>query len=51
MINHRFQTITEISAAERQRSGKVPEILCTLGPASIDRRTIQRLEHDASLDR
>jgi pyruvate kinase len=29
-------------------SGRLPEILCTLGPASLNRRTIQRLEQSGA---
>ena len=44
-MNMRHRHFRMKTNREKQTSrGMIPEILCTLGPASLDRRTIQRLE-------
>lgn len=41
---HQFQSQFKVLVDKRESRRTTPEILCTLGPASLDRRTIQRLE-------
>ena len=43
-----FQWQSNITPGKAQYQRKTPEILCTLGPASLDRRTIQRLEQSGA---
>ena len=43
-----FQWQSNITPGKAQYQRKTPEILCTLGPASLDCRTIQRLEQSGA---
>jgi ATP sulfurylase len=45
---HNFQLQFEVLVDKRQSRSTTPEILCTLGPASLDQRTIQRLEQSGA---
>jgi ATP sulfurylase len=45
---HNFQLQFEVLVDKHQSHSTMPEILCTLGPASLDRRTIQRLEQSGA---
>lgn len=48
-MNSRHLHLQSQLPVDRVRSGgAMPEILCTLGPASLDRRTIQRLEQSGA---
>lgn len=48
MSTHHSQSQIIVSAKNQFLSGRLPEILCTLGPASLNRRTIQRLEQSGA---
>ena len=43
-----FQSQFKVLVDKRKSRRTTPEILCTLGPASLDRRTIQRLEQSGA---
>lgn len=45
---HNIPTPFEVTMDKQAFRGRSPEILCTLGPASLDRRIIQRLEHSGA---
>jgi len=45
---HHSQSPFKVLMDRRPSGGTMPEILCTLGPASLDRRTIQRLEQSGA---
>jgi len=45
---HPFQSQFHVRADKRASRQTAPDILCTLGPASLDRRTIQRLEQSGA---
>ena len=44
MTNQNYASQKKLSENNRKWRTGLPEILCTIGPASLDRRTIQRLE-------
>jgi pyruvate kinase len=46
-FNH-YQSQFKVLVDKRKLRQTTPEILCTLGPASLDRRTIQRLEQSGA---
>jgi len=48
MNMHQSQPALKVRIKNQLLSGRLPEILCTLGPASLNRRTIQRLEHSGA---
>ena len=48
MNNHQFQSGLEVQVEKLPYSKAMPEILCTLGPASLNQRTIQRLEQSGA---
>jgi len=45
---HHPRSQIKVNAKNQILHGRLPEILCTLGPASLDRRTIQRLEQSGA---
>lgn len=45
---HHSLSRTKVSTKTQILSGRLPEILCTLGPASLNQRTIQRLEQSGA---
>ncbi|MEE9169932.1 MAG: pyruvate kinase, partial [bacterium] len=45
---HNLQTQVEVLQDKRKIRRPTPEILCTLGPASLDRQKIQRLEQSGA---
>jgi pyruvate kinase len=48
MNSHSFQPQCKVLEDQWQSCRTTPDILCTLGPASLDRRTIQRLEQSGA---
>lgn len=48
MTNHQFQSGLEIQVEIPALNKAFPEILCTLGPASLNQRTIKRLEQSGA---
>jgi hypothetical protein len=44
MNTHQAQSKLQVQVEQHQFGETLPEILCTLGPASLNHRTIQRLE-------
>jgi ATP sulfurylase len=48
MNSHQSQPTLKVRIKNQLLSGSLPEILCTLGPASLNRRTIQRLEQSGA---
>jgi len=48
MSAHHSQSPLKVQVKNQILSGRLPEILCTLGPASLNRRTIQRLEQSGA---
>ena len=48
MSFHRFNSQFDVLVNRTNLRPETPEILCTLGPASLDRRTIQRLEQSGA---
>ena len=48
MSTHHSQPPLKVRMQNQILSGRLPEILCTLGPASLNRRTIQRLEQSGA---
>jgi pyruvate kinase len=45
---HHSQSLLNVHLEKPNFFGRLPEILCTLGPASLNRRTIQRLEQSGA---
>jgi len=45
---HNSQTQLKVDIEEQKLTGAPPEILCTLGPSSLNQRTIQRLEQSGA---
>src|SRR5688572_21389719 len=45
---HHSQSLLNVHLEKPKFLGRLPEILCTLGPASLNRRTIQRLEQSGA---
>ena len=48
MSTQHSQSPLKVQVKNQFLSGRLPEILCTLGPASLNRRTIQRLEQSGA---
>ena len=48
MNTHHSQSRIKVQLKNQILSRRLPEILCTLGPASLNRRTIQRLEQSGA---
>jgi pyruvate kinase len=48
MSTHHSHSPLKVQVKNQILSGRVPEILCTLGPASLNWRTIQRLEQSGA---
>lgn len=48
MYTHQLQSQSLLFIVRPESGPKMPEILCTLGPASLDRHTIQRLEQSGA---
>ncbi len=48
MTVHETQSQIKVNVDKQKFQGVSPEILCTLGPASLNRRTIQRLEQSGA---
>ncbi len=47
-LQYQLQAQSLLFAAKPESGWNMPEILCTLGPASLDRHTIQRLEQSGA---
>jgi len=45
---HNIQSQLKMHVEKQKLDGNLPEILCTLGPASLNHRTIQRLEQSGA---
>ncbi len=45
---HKIQSHLKVHSKTQDLYRKIPEILCTLGPASLNQRTIQRLEQSGT---
>ena len=48
MNTHNIQSQLKVHVEKQKLNGSLPEILCTLGPASLNQRTIQRLEQSGA---
>jgi pyruvate kinase len=48
MYNHQAETQLQLIGAKQKSHEPMPEILCTLGPASLNRQTIQRMEQSGA---
>ena len=48
MTSHQFQSGLEVQVEKPTFNKAFPEILCTLGPASLNQRTIKRLEQSGA---
>lgn len=48
MNTHQAQSKLQVQVEQHQFGETLPEILCTLGPASLNHRTIQRLEQSGA---